>query len=148
MCPSRIIKYQDPLYTFIFNLVAKVQIFIKLLMYVLSHGFLLSSYKAFFHLHTWFFLSCVFLVATNVSSYFMPYFREKPRVTNLALYPTMLPSTTCWILQIHMEDNMEFPSGLWHPILVIILNFGLFRELSSLVLCRQLYVIFPTCQMH
>ena len=28
-------------------------------MYVLSHGFLLSSYKAFFHLHTWFCLSCV-----------------------------------------------------------------------------------------
>ena len=28
-------------------------------MYVLSHGCLLSSYKAFFHLHTWFFLSCV-----------------------------------------------------------------------------------------
>ena len=41
------------------NLVAKVQIFIKLLMYVLSHGCLLSSYKAFFHLHTWFYLSCV-----------------------------------------------------------------------------------------
>ena len=41
------------------NLVAKVQIFIKLLMYVLSHGCLLSSYKVFFHLHTWFCLSCV-----------------------------------------------------------------------------------------
>ena len=27
-------------------------------MYVLSHGFLLSSYKAFLHLHTWFYLSC------------------------------------------------------------------------------------------
>ena len=26
---------------------------------VLSHGCLLSSYKAFFHLHTWFYLSCV-----------------------------------------------------------------------------------------
>ena len=31
---------------------------------------------------------------------------------NLALYPTMLPSTTCWILQIHMEDITDFPSGL------------------------------------
>ena len=41
------------------NLVAKVQIFIKILMYVLSHGCLLSSYKVFFHLHTWFCLSCV-----------------------------------------------------------------------------------------
>ena len=28
-------------------------------MYVLSHGCLLSSYKVFFHLHTWFCLSCV-----------------------------------------------------------------------------------------
>ena len=27
-------------------------------MYVLSHGCLLSSYKAFFNLHTWLFLSC------------------------------------------------------------------------------------------
>ena len=73
MYPSRIIGYQDPLsWTFSkvlleqseslsssINLVAKVQIFIKLLMYVLSHGCLLNSYKAFFHLHTWFFLSCV-----------------------------------------------------------------------------------------
>ena len=31
----------------------------KLLMYVLSHGCLLSSYKALFNLHTWVFLSCV-----------------------------------------------------------------------------------------
>ena len=31
----------------------------KLLMYVLSHGCLQSSYKAFFNLHTWVFLSCV-----------------------------------------------------------------------------------------
>ena len=29
-------------------------------MYVLSHGCLLISCKAFFHLHTWFFLSCDF----------------------------------------------------------------------------------------
>ena len=27
-------------------------------MYVLSHGYLLSSYKVFFNLHTWFYLSC------------------------------------------------------------------------------------------
>ena len=73
MYPSRITGYQDPLsWTFqkfishpsvslssYINLVAKVQIFIKLLMYVLSHGYLLKSYKVFFHLHPWFFLSCV-----------------------------------------------------------------------------------------
>ena len=28
-------------------------------MYVLSHGFLMSSYKAFFNLHTWVCISCV-----------------------------------------------------------------------------------------
>ena len=39
--------------------VAKVKIFTKLLMYVLSHGCLLSSYKALFNLHTWVYLSCV-----------------------------------------------------------------------------------------
>ena len=76
------------------NLVAKLNIFIKLLMYDLSHGWLLSSYKAFFHLHTWFFLSCVFLLAANVSSYFMP------RATNLALYPMMFPSTALWNYEI------------------------------------------------
>ena len=32
------------------NLVAKVKIFIKLIMYVLSHGCLLNSYKAFLHM--------------------------------------------------------------------------------------------------
>ena len=72
MYPSRVTRYQDPLslkaflshpsmsFSSFINLVAKVQIFIKLLMYVLSHGCLLSSYKVFFHFHTWFFLSCDF----------------------------------------------------------------------------------------
>ena len=71
MYPSRITGYQYPLSLKAFfshpsvslssfiNLVAKVHIFIKLLMYVLSHGCLLSSYKALFHFHTWFCLSCV-----------------------------------------------------------------------------------------
>src|SRR5713226_8527709 len=36
--------------SFSIKLVAKVKIFIKLIMYVISHGCLL--YKAFFHLHT------------------------------------------------------------------------------------------------
>ena len=77
MYPSRITGYQDPLswtfqkfflHPFVslsssigFHLqpVAKVKIFIKLLIHALSHGCLLSSYKAFFHFHTWFFLSCL-----------------------------------------------------------------------------------------
>ena len=72
MYPSRVTRYQYHLSLKAFfshpsvtlssfiNLVSKVHIFIKILMYVLSHGCLLSSYKAFFHLHTWFFLSCDF----------------------------------------------------------------------------------------
>ena len=59
-------------------------------MYVLSYGCLLSSYKAFFHLHTWFFLSCVFLVVSNVSLYSIPH------ATNIALYPMMFPSIAWW----------------------------------------------------
>ena len=70
MYPSRVTGYQDPLSLKSFlhpsmslssfiNLVAMVKIFIKLIMYVLSHGCLLNLYKAFFHLHTWVFLSCV-----------------------------------------------------------------------------------------
>ena len=73
MYPSGVTGYQDPLslkaffshpsvsFSSSINLVAKVQIFIKLVMYVLSHGCLLSFYKVFFHLHTWFYLSCVWL---------------------------------------------------------------------------------------
>ena len=78
MYPYRITGYQDPLswsfqkfflHPFVslsssigFHLqpVAKVKIFIKLLIHALSHGCLLSSYKAFFHLQTWFCLLCVF----------------------------------------------------------------------------------------
>ena len=57
------------------NLVAKVKIFIKLIVYVFQPP-----------------------LAANVSSQSMPSFREKPRATNLALYPTMFPSTACWIM--------------------------------------------------
>ena len=98
MYPSRVTGYQDPLSLkaflhpsvslsssigFHLQPVAKVKILIKLLMYVLSHGCLLSSYKVFFHLHTWFCLSCVStptaykclfescLVSHNVSIYYM-----------------------------------------------------------------------------
>ena len=72
MYPSRITGYQYLLSLKVFfshpsvslssfiNLVAKVKIFIKLITYVLSHGCLLNSYKAFFHLHTWLCMSCDF----------------------------------------------------------------------------------------
>ena len=62
MCPSRVARYQNPLsWTFSKFLLAPIcelVIVFKILMYVLSHGCLLSSYKAFLHLHTWFTLSC------------------------------------------------------------------------------------------
>ena len=51
--------WPSSVYTCIFNLVARVKIFIKLIMYVLSHGYLLNSYKALFYFPTWFCLSCV-----------------------------------------------------------------------------------------
>ena len=41
-------------------------------MYVLSHGFLLSSYKAFFNFHTWVFFSCV-LTPTGCKCLFIVY---------------------------------------------------------------------------
>ena len=44
----------------------------KLLMYVLSHGCLLSSYKAFFNSHTWFCLSCV-LTSSGCKCLFVVY---------------------------------------------------------------------------
>ena len=46
--------------------------FIKHIMYVLSHGCLLISYKAFFHLCTWFFLSCV-LTSSGYKCLFVVY---------------------------------------------------------------------------
>ena len=72
MYPSSVTGYQDPLSLKAFlsylsmslssfiNLVAKVNIFIKLIMYVLSQGCLLNLYNAFFHLHTWLCMSCDF----------------------------------------------------------------------------------------
>ena len=50
------------------NLVAKVTIFIKLIMY----GCLLNSYKAFFHLHTWLCMSCDF-TSSSCKYFFIVY---------------------------------------------------------------------------
>ena len=44
----------------------------KLLMYVLSHGCLLSSYKAFFNLYTWIRLACV-LTSSGCKCLFVVY---------------------------------------------------------------------------
>ena len=116
------------------NLVAKVTIFVKLIMYVLSHGCLLNSYKAFFHLHTWSCHVTSLLVAINVSSYSMPSFHEKPCATNLALYPMMFPSTAWW--------SYELPFTYWYCILDIILLELVFHcsseQVSSFFSCRRL----------
>ena len=97
MYPSRITGYQDPLSLKAFflhpsvslssfiNLVAKFKIFIKIIMYVLSHGCLLNSYKAFFHLHTWLCMSYGF-TSSGCTCLFVVY----------ALYPMMFPSTAWW----------------------------------------------------
>ena len=85
-------------------------------MYVLSHGCLLSSYKAFFHLHTWFFPSCVltsnaffpwetscyeyFLVSQDVSIYYMLDLADPLRTSLqvLILYPRHYSSWTGTLL--------------------------------------------------
>ena len=54
------------------NLVAKVKIFINLIMLALSHGCLLNSYKAFFHLHTWLCMSCDF-TSISCKCFFVDY---------------------------------------------------------------------------
>ena len=90
-------------------------------MYVLSHRCLLNSYKAFFYLHTWFFLSCVstptgckclfvvyalfsweascyesFLVSHDVSIYYMMELRTSLQVS--ILYPRHHSSWTGTLL--------------------------------------------------
>ena len=84
------------------NLVAKVNIFIKLIMYVLSHGRLLNLYKALFHLHTWLCMSCDF-TSSGCKCLFVVY----------ALYPTMFPSIAWW--------NYRLSFMYWYHILDIIL---------------------------
>ena len=71
-------------------------------MYVLSHGCLLSSYNSFFHLHTWFCLSCV-STPTGCKCLFVVY----------AFYPMMFPSTAWW--------NYEIPFMYRYYILDIVL---------------------------
>ena len=79
----------------------------------------------------------VYLVTrANVSLQYVSSFSEKPHATNISLYPTMLSSTTCWILQIHMEDTTDFPLGLRHRIVVIILHFLLLERILN---CRHLF---------
>ena len=161
MYPSRVVGYQVPLSLKAFfsnpyvslssfiKLVAKVKIFIKLIMYVLSHGCLLNLYKAFFHLHTWLCMSCDF-TCSGCKCLFVAY----------ALYPTMFPSTAWW--------NYELPFTYRYCILGIILLELLHswkvlyssyyysswtvvtcssKQVSSLFSCRRLYVIFPKSQI-
>ena len=81
--------YPSSVQSFIFNLVAKVNIFIKLIMYVFQLP-----------------------LAANVSSQSMPSFREKPCATNLALYPMMfhllLDGTTKFPSRIDSASQTSF----------------------------------------
>ena len=85
MYPSRITGYQDPIsWTFSKVLLAPIcelVIFFKLLMYVFSHRFLLSSYKAFFLWESSCYKSC--LVSHDVSIYCMMELRTSLHVSIL-----------------------------------------------------------------
>ena len=86
----------------------------KLLMYVLSHGCLLSLYNSFFNLHTWVFLSCV-LTSNGCKCLFVVYslFLWEAYATNISLYTTMFPSTAWWNLKIpHPRHHSSWTSTL------------------------------------
>ena len=127
-------------------------------MYMLSHGCLLNSYKAFFHLHTWFYLSCVStptgckclfivyafflweascykycLVSHDVSIYFMMELRTPLQV--LILHPR---HNSCWTFLPFLLGYFFIAGGFCIndvAIFIILLSIlGLFLKLSSLVL--------------
>ena len=124
-------------------------------MYVLSHGCLLSSYKAFFHLHTWFFsweASCYesCLVSHDVSIYCMMELQTSLHVS--ILHPRHHSS---WIglpfllgyffitgrlcindvaQQCHITGVSLRPLSFFWKYHHIILHLGFFLELLSLVL--------------
>ena len=149
----------------------------KLLMYMLSHGCLLSSYKAFFHLHTWVCLSCVltsngckcifvvyaffswesscyecFLVSHDVSIFCMMELRSSLHVS--ILHPrhhsswTGLPFLLGYFF---IAGRFCINDVAAFVILFFILNcHHLFFGTSFILLCLQaiMYAIFPTSQMH
>ena len=131
MYPYKITRYQDPL-SWLFqkffsnpsvslpssiNLVAKVHIFIKLIMYVLFHGCLWNSYKAFFHFHTWLCMSCDF-----TSSGFEMYFRSPCLVTHdVSIYYMMELQISLHISILHPRHH-----SYWNGILSYFLMYGRF----------------------
>ena len=139
-------------------------------MYVLSHGCILNSYRAFFHLHTWFFLSRV-STPTGYKCLFVVYafFSWESRATNLALYPTIFPSTAWWnyelsfmyrycILDIILLE-LVFPFFLEGSTSMMLLHSSYYslswtvvtcslEQVSSFFSCMRLYAIFPTSKMH
>ena len=146
----------------------------KLLMYVLSHGFLLSSYKSLFHLHTWVSLSCVltsngckclfvvyaffswesscyesFVVSHDVSIYYMMELRTSLQV--LILHPRHHSSWTGLFGYFFIVGRFCINDVAAFIILFFILNCRhLFFGTSFILLFLQaiMYVIFPTSQMH
>ena len=114
----------------------------KILMYVLSHGCLLSSYKEFFNLHTWVCLSrvftsrgckCLFIVYDSCyESYLVSH--------DVSIYCMMELRTSLHVLILHPRHHsswtdLPFLLGIFctNDVVVFIILFFIF-ELSSLVL--------------
>ena len=146
----------------------------KLLMYVLSHGCLLSSYKAFFNLHTWVCLSCVLtssgwkcllvvyaffpweascyescLVSHDVSIYCMMElpFMYRYSILDIILLELVFPfflATSSYLegSASMMSLHSSYYSSSWIAVTCSS------EQVSSFFSRRQLYVIFPTSQMH
>ena len=112
-------------------------------MYVLSHGCLLNSYKAFFHLHTWFFPSCVltssgckciFVVYASCYEYFLVFH-------DVSIYFMMELWTSLHVSILHPRHHSSWTGLLGYFFIagrfcindVVVILFFIF-ELSSLVL--------------
>ena len=156
MYPSRVTGYQDTLclkeflhpsmsLSSFINLVAKLKIFIKLIMYVLSHGCLLNSYKELFHLHTWFCVSCVSNL-TGCKCIFVVFalflweascYKSCLVSHNVSIYCMMELRTSLHVSILHSRHHSSWTVVTCSS-----------EQVSSFFSCRRLYTIFPTSQMH
>ena len=136
---------------------------------MLSHGCFLSSYKAFFQLHTWFFLSfeftyngCNFLfvfyvfflweascyeyciVSHDVSIYELP-FRSWYCILEIILLELFFPiflATSSSMMSLHSS----YYSSSWIISQTVVTCSS--EQVSTFFSCRWLYMIFPTSHMH
>ena len=141
------------------------KIFIKLLLYVLSSGCLLNSYKAFFHLHTWLCMSCDF-TSSGCKYLFLVYVfflweascYESCFVSHdVSIYCMMELRTSLHVLILHPGHSswtgLPFLLGYFfmarrfciNNVAVFIILFFVF-ELSSLVLQNKSSFFFFACR--